>query len=83
MESTRRVAAVFEGGVLKPLEPLDLPEHQRVEIVVTVPQALETPSPEQLLAAWQLVYRGLSDADIAEVERIALDREHFSSASAA
>lgn len=48
-----------------------------------MPQALETPSPEQLLAAWQSVYRGLSDADISEVERIALDREHFSSVSAA
>ena len=36
----RTVAAVYENGVLRPLEPLDLPEHQQVQVTV-----LEPPSP--------------------------------------
>lgn len=27
---TKRVTAIYENGVLRPLEPVDLPEHQRV-----------------------------------------------------
>jgi len=29
---TKRVTAVYEDGVLRPLSPLELPEHSRVEI---------------------------------------------------
>jgi predicted DNA-binding antitoxin AbrB/MazE fold protein len=28
----RRVKAIYEGGVLRPLSPLELPEHTRVDI---------------------------------------------------
>jgi predicted DNA-binding antitoxin AbrB/MazE fold protein len=28
----RRVTAIYEGGVLRPLSPLELPEHSQVEI---------------------------------------------------
>lgn len=31
---SRAVEAIFEKGVLKPLEKIDLKEHQKVEIVV-------------------------------------------------
>ncbi len=31
---TLAVEAVFENGVLKPLNPLNLPEHQKVRLVV-------------------------------------------------
>ena len=30
----RRVMAIYEGGVLRPLSPLELPEHSQVEIDV-------------------------------------------------
>jgi predicted DNA-binding antitoxin AbrB/MazE fold protein len=31
---TRRVTAVYENGILRPLEPLPLKEHQRVTVTV-------------------------------------------------
>lgn len=42
----QQIEAVFEGGVFKPLAEVDLPEHQRVSIVVTVQDDL----PAKLLA---------------------------------
>jgi len=34
---TRSVAAIYENGVLRPLEPLPLKEHQRVSVTVSDP----------------------------------------------
>ena len=34
---TRTITATFENGVLKPAEPLDLPEHAQVQITISVP----------------------------------------------
>ncbi len=31
----KTIEAVYEDGVLKPLQPLDLPEHQRVQVTVS------------------------------------------------
>jgi Protein of unknown function DUF104 len=31
---TRNVEAVYEHGILRPLEPLDLPENQRVTVTI-------------------------------------------------
>lgn len=44
----RTLRAVFEDGVLRPLDRLALPEHQEVQITVTVPAVEEVPTP----AAW-------------------------------
>jgi predicted DNA-binding antitoxin AbrB/MazE fold protein len=41
---TRQVEAVFEHGVLRPLEPLALPEMQRVLVTITDVPASEEPS---------------------------------------
>ena len=35
----RQVEAVYENGMLRPLEPLPLEEHQRVTVVITDAQA--------------------------------------------
>jgi len=70
----RTLEAVYERGILTPLEPLNLPERQRITIAINVPTA---ESPEETLLAWQQVYEGLSDQDVAEVECIALDRSRF------
>ena len=66
--------AIYEDGVLKPLEPIKLPEHQRVTITI---QPLLTENPDQELESWHQVYAGLSDMEISEIESIALDRSHF------
>jgi predicted DNA-binding antitoxin AbrB/MazE fold protein len=66
--------AIYENGVLKPLEPIKLPEHQRVTITI---QPLLIENPDQELESWHQVYDGLSDKEISEIESIALDRSHF------
>ena len=70
----RVVEAVYENGVLTPLEPLDLPECKRLTITIRLPA---TEGADEVLNAWQQVYEGLSEQEIAEIEDIALDRGHF------
>jgi predicted DNA-binding antitoxin AbrB/MazE fold protein len=66
--------AIFENGVLKPLESIKLPEHQRVTIAIQLPLVK---NPDQELESWHQVYSGLSNREINEIESIALDRSHF------
>lgn len=56
------------------MESLDLPERQRVTVILHIPVAGD---PDEALEAWQRVCNGLPDQDIAEIERITLDRRHF------
>lgn len=70
----RTVRAVYENGVLRPLERLDLPEHQEVRITLAPPAA---ESPDEALRAWREVLAGLSPEDIAAIEAVALDRTRF------
>jgi len=70
----RTLPAVYEHGVLRPQEPLELPEHQRVIITVHGPAP---ESPNETLEAWQRVYEGLSEDEVAQVEVVALDRSRF------
>jgi predicted DNA-binding antitoxin AbrB/MazE fold protein len=71
---TRILEAVYEDGVLKPLTDPCLTEHQRV--IVEIRLSSES-SVESELEGWHRVYEGLSDAEVAEVEKIALDRSRF------
>lgn len=48
------VRAIYEGGVLRPEERLDLAEHQRVRVTV---ERLESTSSEQRTAALQELFR--------------------------
>ncbi len=68
------VEAVFEGGAFKPLNPLGLrlSEGQHVQLVVEDSE----PLPEVLELAAS-VYDGLSEAEIGQIEEIALDRRRF------
>lgn len=66
--------AVYENGVLKPLESVKLSEHQRVTITIQLPLV---ENPDQELESWHQVYSELSDQEIKEIESIALDRSHF------
>ena len=70
----RTLPAVYEQGVLTPLEPLDLPEHQLVIITIHGPAP---ESPDETLEAWQRVYEGFSEEEIVQVEALALDRSRF------
>jgi predicted DNA-binding antitoxin AbrB/MazE fold protein len=72
---TQKVEAIYENGLLKPLEALALPEGQRV--LVTIEPQAEQLSPDEILALARRVYEGLSEEEIAEIEAIALDRSNF------
>ncbi len=65
---SRVLEAIYEDGVLKPLEHPGLAEHERVFLEVR--SAAEA---DATLRAWQGVFEGLSDEDVDEVARIALE----------
>jgi predicted DNA-binding antitoxin AbrB/MazE fold protein len=50
----RVIDAIYENGTLKPLEALDLPEHQRVRITIHEPSV---ESPDETLEAWHQAVR--------------------------
>ena len=68
------VDAVFEHGTFRLLRPLDfpLPEGQALRLVVDT-----DPSPEHMLTLAAAVYHGLTEAEIAAIEAVALDRRTF------
>ena len=68
------IEAVYEKGVFKPLQALELPEGQHVRLVV---EATETSSSEDILALAAQVYEGLSPEDIDAIEHIASNRRDF------
>jgi predicted DNA-binding antitoxin AbrB/MazE fold protein len=68
--------AVYEQGVLRPLQKPELAEHQRVWIELRDTPAASVDARREL-EAWGEVYAGLTEEEIAKVESIALDRSHF------
>ena len=72
---TQTVEAIFEDGSFKPVDDGSLPfsEGQRVKLTVEVPSETE----DNLVELAGQVYEGLSEEDIGEIERLALDRRNF------
>jgi predicted DNA-binding antitoxin AbrB/MazE fold protein len=66
--------AIFENGVLKPVNDPGLPEHRRYSVRI---QEVEELPGSETLAGWHQVYEGLSEEDQAAVEAMALDRSRF------
>ena len=73
---TSTVEAVFEDGVFRPLDAVALSEGQAVVLSVK-PVGMSRRQAAECLAQWHAVYEGLSEQDIDEIERIALDRSRF------
>ncbi len=70
------IDAIYENGAFRPLAPLNTPleEGQKVRLVIETPL-----SPKEMTELATSVYEGLSEEDITEIERIALDRSNFRS----
>ena len=68
------IKARYHDGVLQPLEPLALANDAEVQVTVDTEMAV---SAEEILRRAARVYQGLTAEDIAHVEAIALDRQHF------
>jgi len=70
----KTIEAIFEGGVLKPISPLNIPEHKKVTLVLEE----EMEESRDILSIASMVYNGLSPEDIQDIEKAILDRSHFS-----
>ena len=73
---TRNLDAVYENGAFRPTGDADitLPDGARVRLTVEpISQDVE----ENVLDLAAKVYAGLSDEDVADIERIATDRTSF------
>ena len=72
---TQTIEAIYQNGMFKPLSPVseEIKEGKTVEITITEKKL----SPEEMLELASQVYEGLSEEDIDEIERIALDRSNF------
>ncbi len=70
----RTIEAVYEDGVLKPVNPLNIQEHKK--ITLTIEEDPEVSS--DILSLASGIYNGLSSKDVEDVEKVALDRSQFS-----
>ncbi len=68
------IEAVYENGLLRPLQVLDLSEGQEVQLVIKSKNKI---SPHQMLQLAAAVYQGFSTEQIDDIEQMALDRQHF------
>ena len=72
--TTQTVEAIFQNGTFCPISKIPvIAEGQQVRLVVEVEEV--EPDVLTLVGA---VFEGLSEEEISDVERIALDRGHFS-----
>jgi predicted DNA-binding antitoxin AbrB/MazE fold protein len=72
---TQTLDAVFEDGSFKPVENGDLPFSEGQRVKLTVEASAETR--DDLVGLAGQVYEGLSEKEIDEIERLALDRSSF------
>lgn len=68
------IKARYHDGILQPLEPLALANDAEVQVTVETAASV---SAEEILRRAAGVYQGLTTQEIAQVEAIALDRQHF------
>ena len=70
---TQTIEAIYQNGIFKPLNPIpeSISEGEKVKLVV---ETEEDVNPIIKLA--ENFYEGLSEEDIDEIERIALDRSN-------
>ena len=72
---TQTIEAIYQNGIFKPLNPVseEIAEGETVNITINDKKL----SPDEMLKLASQVYEGLSEEDINEIERIALDRSSF------
>jgi predicted DNA-binding antitoxin AbrB/MazE fold protein len=73
-DMSKTIEAIFENGVLRPLQELIIPEHQRLSITIN---SLEKQSPQDIIRLADQVFAGLSQEDVVEIEKMALNRTNF------
>ena len=72
--SKETLEAIYENGVFRPLKRPKITEGQQVRLIVEGTSGMR---PEDILDLAAQVYQGLSQEEIAEIEKIALGRRSF------
>ncbi len=73
---TKNVDAIYEDGAFRPIESDVLSLKDGVRVRLTVEQ-VTVDSDANVLDLAARVYAGLSDEDVAEIEKIATERSNF------
>lgn len=69
------IRAIYEKGIFKPLNPISNGLTEGEEVVINIESKEERTNEIMKLA--ENFYEGLSEQDIDEIEKIALDRSNF------
>jgi predicted DNA-binding antitoxin AbrB/MazE fold protein len=72
---TQTIEAVYQNGMFKPLVPVSVDVADGETVTITIGD--KKFSPEEYIELGKKVYQGLSDEEIAEIEKIALDRSNL------
>ena len=72
---TQTIEAIYQNGIFKPITPVseNLEEGKKVKLVVES----ETEEVNPIMKLAENFYEGLSEEDIEEIEKVALDRSNF------
>ena len=70
---TQIIEAIYQNGMFKPLNPISesITEGEKVKLVVEIEEE------NSIMKLAENFYEGLSEEDVDEIERIALDRTNF------
>ena len=68
------IKARYHNGVLKPLEPLALPDEAEVQLTIETTTSV---SVDEILERAGRVYQGLTAEQIVQVDIVAIDRRRF------
>lgn len=69
------ITAIYQNGIFKPLKPVSDEISEGDEVVISVKSKQE--SVNEIMKLAENFYEGLSEEDIHEIEKIALDRSNF------
>jgi len=72
--SKQSIDAVYEKGIFKPVKQteINIPEGKKVKIIIDTEE-----NSEDLLKQITSIYDGMTEEEIEEIEKIALDRSNF------
>jgi predicted DNA-binding antitoxin AbrB/MazE fold protein len=72
----RTLAAIYQDGLFRPLEPVELPEHTKVHLTIETQEEAEARA-QVILDLARQSYAGLSEEETAAVETARLDTTRF------
>lgn len=72
---TQTIKAIYQNGIFKPVKPVSEQFSEGEEVIIDIKSKEE--SANDIMKLVENFYEGLSEGDIDEIEKIALDRSNF------